>query len=467
MDTRHVAIIGGGLAGISAAWHLNKAGFRVTLFEARSRLGGRARSFREPHIGTEVDLCQHIALGCCTEFLRFCRELQLLSLFEPSRTLHFIDQVGRVHRFCASRWLPPPLHLLPAVTGLRFLSVKDRWKLLQGMHHLARGHSSAGQSTMGEWLRTNGQTTKLVEDFWTPVLISALSENVEDVPVAVARKVLVEGLMATRDGHQLWIPTLPLSSIFDDAVSRRLAEVGVIVAKGAVVRAISQNGAQLAVHLARGTRTFDGIVLAVPWRVALKILPAGWRESILPGWFERVHGSGQGMDACAITGIHLWFDRPCFSLPHAVLLGRRSQWVFRPGFSQKRENHGELGEVRTVPPNASEESWYCEIVVSASHRMPRMTPDEWVAMAVDDLKAVFPAAREARLLYGRVATEPAAVLSPREEWDRIRPPQMTAVPGLALAGDWTATGWPGTMESAVRSGIAAARALRSQLPSQS
>jgi len=315
---------------------------------------------------------------------------------------------------------------------------------------------------MGAWLRMHGQSSALVENFWTPILISALSEHVEDVPVAIARKVLVEGLMATRDGYQLWVPKLPLSSIFDDLLTTRLTEAGIVIIKNAVVRGICQKDTLWDVHLPRETRSFDGIVLAVPWRSALKILPAGWHEVILPGWAERLRRDEKTMDACAITGVHLWFDRPCFSLPHAVLLARRSQWVFRPPFAgatpARIVSGGKHGPSAQAPDNA----WYCQIVVSASHRMPRMTPEEWVAMAVDDLQAVFPAAREARLLHGRAVTEPVAVLSPTEEWERLRPPQVTSLPGLVLAGDWTATGWPGTMESAVRSGIAAAQAIASR-----
>lgn len=459
-DTRRVAIVGGGLAGLSAAWYLSKSGLPVTLFEASSRLGGRARSFEERHIGCEVDTCQHIALGCCTQFFEFCRELQILPYFERHQTLYFVDTTGQIHRFCPSRWLFPPLHLLPAVAKLRFLRPADRWRLLRGMSRLWRASTKDFWSTMGEWLRANGQTAALVEHFWTPILISALSETLEYIPVVIARKVLVEGLLSTRDGYQLWTPTRPLSHIFDGEVSTRLATAGVAIVKGAVVKGIRQKDTSWTLCFASGEeQTFDGIVLAVPWRTAIRLLPPQLRESVFSGWVERLHPLSDAQDACAITGIHLWFDRPCLSLPHAILLGRHSQWVFRPHFGQKVPVQEAPDGRSALGVTGDRHACYYQIVVSASHRMPRLTVDEWLKVAVEDVKAVFPSAREARLLHGRVVTEPAAVLSPSEEWQRLRPAQMTRFVGLALAGDWTATGWPGTMESAVRSGLAAAQAM--------
>lgn len=443
---RHVAIIGGGLAGISAAWYLRKAGFRVTIFEARHRLGGRARSFCDRQIGNEVDTCQHIALGCCTKFLQFCRELDILSHWERHRTFYFVDQTGRVHRFCPSRWLFPPLHLLPAVARLEFLGIRDRLNLLRGMYRLARKKGFDRGSTMGPWLAMNRQTPTLIESFWMPILVSALSERLEDIPVTIARKVLVDGLMASRHGYELWVPRVPLSSLFDTMISTRLEQAGITLVKGTIVKRIYRNETHWVLHLtSECPLTFDGMILALPWRAALKVLPPEVRTRVLPGWAERLDDVHTRADGCAITAVHLWFDRPCFSWPHAVLLGRRSQWVFRPSFAEKMDG------------------WYCQVVVSASHCMPKMTAQEWINTAVDDLRAVFPAAREAILLHGRVVTEPSAVLSPTTEWNQIRPPQVTPLPGLVLAGDWTATDWPGTMESAVRSGIAAAQAVRSQL----
>ncbi|MGQ9769972.1 MAG: hydroxysqualene dehydroxylase HpnE [Thermogutta sp.] len=450
------------MAGISAAWYLRKAGFQVTIFEARHRFGGRARSFYDSRMGNEVDTCQHIALGCCTAFLHFCRETRLLSFWERHRTFYFVDRAGQVHHFSPSRWLIPPLHLLPAVAQLRFLSLADRVSLLKGLYRLSREKESDHHTTMGEWLPTHRQSPYLIENFWTPILVSAVSERIEDIPLAVARKVLVEGLMATRDGFQLWVPTLPLSRLFDEAISTRLGEIGINLVKGAIVKSVCQRELLWKVELAHGsTLTFDGVVMAVPWRTALRVLPRELRNRVLPHWEERIQDSQGRNDSCAITAVHLWFDLPCFPWPHAVLLGRRSQWVFRPGFVRNTGlPRGASGHVNTgITANAN--AWICQTVVSASHRLPKMTPEQWITVAVEELKAVFPAARKATFLHGRVVTEPAAVLSPAEEWNRLRPPQATSVPGLVLAGDWTATGWPGTMESAIRSGIAAAEAMTS------
>jgi len=459
----HVAIIGGGLAGISAAWYLRKTGIGVTIFEARHRLGGRVRSFYERQMGSEVDTCQHIALGCCTELLRFCREVGILSYWGRHRTLYFVDYAGQVHRFCPSRWLFPPLHLLPAVARLGFLSISERVNLLRGMHRLSRKKGFDSCSTMGEWLPMNRQTPALMERFWEPILVSALSEKIENIPVAAARKVLVDGLMATRNGYELWVPNVPLSDLFDRKISLRLEEAGITLAKGRIVRRINRDETGWVIHLTDGgSLTFDGIVLAIPWRAALKVLFPEFHAKVLPGWAERLEDPRTRADSCAITAVHLWFDRPCFPWPHAVLLGRSSQWVFRPSFTETNDVQSRSVDRDGPPVKTYPDTWYCQVVVSASHCMPKMTAEEWIRLAVDDLKAVFPAVRGATLIHGRVVTEPAAVLSPTWEWNQLRPPQVTPLPGLVLAGDWTATDWPGTMESAVRSGIAAAEAMASQ-----
>jgi squalene-associated FAD-dependent desaturase len=459
----HVAIIGGGLAGISAAWYLIKAGLRVTIFEARHRLGGRVRSFYERQMGSEVNTCQHIALGCCTEFLRFCREVGILSYWERHRTLYFVDYEGQVHRFCPSRWLFPPLHLLPAVARLGFLTLRERVNLLKGMYRLSRGKGLDSRATMGEWLPRNRQTPALIERFWEPILVSALSEKIEDIPVAAARKVLVDGLMATRHGYELWAPNIPLSDLFDGMISPRLEEAGIILAKGRIVRRISRDETGWVIDLADGgPLTFDGIVLAVPWRTAIKVLSPEFHAKVLPGWAERLEDPHTRAESCAITAVHLWFDQACFSWPHAVLLGRSSQWVFCPSFTRANDARSQTVDRDRLPIKTYPDAWYCQVVVSASHGMPKMTAQEWIRLTVDDLKAVFPAARGATLIHGRVVTEPAAVLSPTWEWNQLRPSQVTPLAGLVLAGDWTATDWPGTMESAVRSGIAAAETMASQ-----
>ncbi|GIX01963.1 MAG: phytoene dehydrogenase [Thermogutta sp.] len=462
-----VAVVGGGLAGLATAWFLRHTGCQVTLFEARRVLGGRVRSVTDPEMGQTIDTCQHVALGCCTEFLRFCREMNALDLFVRHRTLFFTDGAGKICRFRAARGLPAPFHLLPTLLRFTLVSPSERLVLLRAAWTLWRGgsdpaHTSADEMTEAFLLRT-GQSERLLRMFWGPLLVSATSETLDRIPLPLTRMIIREVFIKNRYGHELWIPRVPLSVLCDVHFRGRLETAGVRILSGRSVRGISRCNNTWCLHFANGqTENFVAVVLAVPWWVAARLLPAEMATELLPGW--PTCRSRTSPEACAITGVHLWFDRPGFSLPHAVLPYALSQWVFRPPFADisRGESADTLGDSSSAKP-----LWYCHVVISASHRLAPGSPEEWRERVVRELRATFSPLQSAQLLASRVITEPAAVLSPGREWDHRRPPQDTGVPGLVLAGDWTATGWPGTMESAVRSARLASAAVSKFLQSLS
>lgn len=454
-----VAVVGGGMAGLSAAWFLTQGSHRVTLFEARHTLGGRVRSITDLVTGMVIDTCQHVVLGCCTEFLAWCRDLQLLDCFERHGRFYFVQEGQQTGVLEAPRSLPAPLHLLVALMRFPLLSAGEKWRLLAAAWRLARSRSPGApvceHQMTDEFLRSTGQTRRVVDTFWAPLLISAASETLENIPVALARQIVREMFFAHRNGHQLWLPRIPLSELCDRRIRRALEKKGVRIECGVPLRAVtrSDHGWQL-LFSGQQVEVFDAVVLAVPWWVARRLLPQEVSECVFHGWPEQTH-QRKSPEAAAISGVHLWFDRPGFDLPHAVLPGRLAQWVFRPAFALPCP--GEL--------KAEEDPWYCHVVISAAHRLLPETAEECIAQVVADLRACFPALRVAQLRHARLITEPAAVLSPRPEWWQRRPTQETGFPGLVLAGDWTATGWPGTMESAVRSGKQAASELaRNMLP---
>ncbi|WP_347242895.1 hydroxysqualene dehydroxylase HpnE [Thermogutta sp.] len=461
-----VAIVGGGLAGLATAWFLRNTDCEITLFEARRVLGGRVRSVRDPEIGQTVDTCQHVALGCCTEFLRFCREMHALDLFIRHRTLFFADYSGKICRFQAVRGLPAPFHLLPSVFRFSLVSPAERLALLRASWTLWKEGGKRSQQCRAEmtqpFLRRTGQSEKLVRIFWSPLLVSATSETLDRIPLSLTRMIVREVFIKNREGHELWIPRVPLSVMCDVHFRRRLEGVGVRIISGRSVRGISRCNNTWCLHFADGqTENFAAVVLAVPWWVAARLLPTELVNKILPNW--PTSRSRASPEACAITGVHLWFDRPGFSVPHAVLPYALSQWVFRPPFAET---------LRTESVNTSGDShfaaspWYCHVVISASHRLTLGPPEECRDRVVRELQQTFAPLRSAKLLASRVITEPAAVLSPHPDWDDRRPPQDTGVPGLVLAGDWTATGWPGTMESAIRSARLASTVVSKFLQAQ-
>jgi len=435
-DRPHVVVVGGGLAGLAAAAALSSTDVRVTVLEARRRVGGRAASFEDPVAGGLVDACQHVAMGCCTNFLDLCRQAGLSDALRRDRTLWFIGPDGDRAACTPSRMLPAPMHLTPLLLGMRHFSLAEKLALGMGMLKLARYREPAqgGADTTGdtalEWLHTVGQPERVIRLFWQPVLESALGESIDLVSTAAARKVAVDAFLAHRDAADMFVPTEPLGSLFGDRLVAWLEARGVTVETGRSVTAIERDAAGRAVAVLHGDgRTpCDAVIIALPWRQAARVVP-----DLVPAADETFVGS-------PITAVHLWFDRDCIDLPHAVLVDRVSQWVFRPDEAEGRQ------------------PGYCQVVISASRGLLGGDREKLVATVVAELRETFPEARDAVLVDARVVTDPTAVLSVRPGVDAFRPAAVTAVRNLFLAGDWTATGWPSTMEGAVRSGRLAAGA---------
>ncbi len=289
--------------------------------------------------------------------------------------------------------------------------------------------------TMAALLRGQGQSEEAIELFWNVVLLSALSESIDRIAVPVARKVFVDGMMASRDAYVMYLPTEPLGPLLHRRAIGRLAEKGVALHNGSrVTQLLCSDERVTGIVLADGSRrTFDFVVSAVPWRQAYNLLKASLPAKYL-GFVDV-----DTLESAPITAVHLAFERPITPLPHAVLPGRLSQWLFA----------GPAGDgFQTY-----------QVVISASHALAGMAHEELICRIQAELAAAFPLAAKMRLLHARVVTQSHAIFSPLPGMEDHRPSQTTGIAGLALAGDWTATGWPATMESAVRSGYLAAECI--------
>ncbi len=430
----HVVIVGGGLAGLAAAAALVDSGTSVRLLEARRRAGGRAASFEDPVAGGLVDACQHVAMGCCTNFLDLCRQAGLADALRRDRTLWFIDPEDRRAACTPSRLLPAPLHLAPLLLGMRHFSLREKVALAHGMLALARWRAPVHEPrpTALAWLGGAGQPDRVIRLFWQPVIESALGESIDLVDVEAARKVCVDAFLAHREASDLYVPTVPLGSLFGIQLVDWLTSRGITIDSGSTVASLEReaDGRIVAVHTDRDRHPCDAVIVAVPWKAAARLVP-----DVVPSADEQLAGS-------PITAVHLWFDRDCIDLPHAVLVGRVSQWIFKPA-------DGPLG--------------YCQVVISASRGLLEGDRDRLGDMVVAEVRSAFPAARDAKLVASRIVTDPTAVLSVRPGVDAVRPAARTSVANLFLAGDWTATGWPSTMEGAVRSGRLAVAAAAEHL----
>jgi squalene-associated FAD-dependent desaturase len=435
-----VAIVGGGLAGLSAAAALSGAPCRVRLFEARRSLGGRAASFRDPATGELVDHCQHVGMGCCTNLVDFCRRTGIGEKFRRDRVMHFIGPDGRQYPFAAVDWLPAPLHLAPGFWGLKYLAVADRLSIARAFANLTRMRvvDDPNGPTIAEWLAANGQSPAAIDGFWRVILVSALGESLERSSLAAARKVIVDGFLSARESYQIDVPEAPLGELYGDRLARWLRERGVEVQLGSAVRHTSHEELPR-LALATGESVgADYVIVAVPWSKLTDVVD----RHVTQQW-PWVEAMAQ-LASAPITGVHLWFDRPIMNLPHAVLVGRLAPWIFNRGWRQASEDAT---------------GYYYQVVISASYALADRDRHEIAAQVCDELTSIWPEAVAARLLHGRVVTEQGAVFSPRPGLESLRPPQQTSCPRLFLAGDWTKTGWPATMESAVRSGYLAAEGV--------
>jgi zeta-carotene desaturase len=409
-----VIVAGGGLAGLAAAAALGSIGFEVHVHEARPFLGGRAASYPLSPSGENsehIDNCQHVLLRCCTNLLDFYRRCGVADRICFFDELYFVRPGGAVDVLKRGP-LPAPLHLFGSMVRFGALNWGEKISLVRTLLALRRERHRSGldRITMADWLDSKGQSRAAIDHFWRPILVSALNEQPERASALPAFQVFWQGMLQSGNGFEMGVPAVPLAELYSAALEARL-------------------GADVRVHLRSTIERIDPRDGAADFYVSA--VPFERIESLLPGLGLRL----ERFEHSPITGIHLWFDRPITKLPHAVLLDRTIQWMFRKSES------------------------YVQAVVSASRGLIPMSKSEIAALAHRELGDFFPAAREARMERAHVVKEVRATYSAVPGLEAERPRAGTRYPNVFLAGDWTASGWPATMEGAVRSGYLAAEAV--------
>jgi squalene-associated FAD-dependent desaturase len=460
-------VIGAGLAGLAAAHALALDGASVALLERRPGIAGRAYSYEHPALHEVVD-SQHVVLGCCSNLLNLCRVTGADAKLRWYDELVFLETNGN-RSTMRPGILPAPSHQTMSLLRAPMLGVRDKLAIARGMLGFLQGYPEDDRESFANWLRRTGQTDRAIRHFWEPVVIGALNDGFENCSVKYAGKVFHESFLRSPKAGRLGIPAAPLSDFFAPVLSDAQRRGLTMHEKAAAIRIESLPDNAWRVHAADGS-TCDArnIILATNFHQTREL----WNASRLPAepsWLQAgqeqttyqqategqanseyataVHARSSGPPrflSAPITTIHLWYDREITPLDHAVLLDTRIQWIFHKS------------RIRRWP---AEQGSYVELVISASWPELKQSRDEILQPALDELALFFPAARTVHLRKSAILKEARATFSVVPGLDRLRPTQQTELHGLFLAGDWTATEWPSTMEGAVRSGRLAAGAV--------
>jgi squalene-associated FAD-dependent desaturase len=341
----------------------------------------------------------------------------------------------------APTFLPAPLHVTPSFLKFKFLNARDKFALSRALASLVVGAPEDDGRSFQDWLLQHHQTPAAIERFWKPILVSALSEDLDRISISYAAQVVRESMKAPI-ARRMGIPSVPLTHLYDAASAYITARGGSVRLRSSV-QAVTPSDTGFRLLIQDAEEHFDYGVLAVPFDWARKLLGDS------PGSKELKEKISH-FTTSPITGVHLWFDRQISDLPHAVLLDRTIQWMFHKSMLlSASESRGGVASPAS----------YVELVISSSKSLINKSRQEIIDLALAELREFFPAAREANLVKATVIKEVNATFSPTPGIDRYRPGNVTPWPRLFLAGDWTATGWPATMEGAVRSGYLAAEAL--------
>ena len=441
-DGRDLVVVGGGLAGLAAAVTAVDAGWRVTLLESRARLGGATHSFTRAFEGGElvVDNGQHVFLRCCKAYRDFLRRLDVDAdcFLQPRLDVPVVDPATGKRANLRRDRLPAPLHLARALARYRVLTPIERARAIWGALRLRgvdREAASSDQQTLGSWLRAHKQTTATVERLFDVFTVATLNARADEASLRLGAMVFQDGLLRDAGACDIGYSRVPLGNLHGDAAHRALTEAGAQVLTHMRVRAIDQVDRHWLVRTDSRDFEADAVVLATPHDITSSLLPVdavGHDFAAAPA----------ALDASPILNVHVIYDRTVLTEPFVAAVDSPVQFVFD----------------RTHASGLTS-GQYVAVSVSAA--------DAWIDRPVAELRDVFlpeiarvlPAAASAVVRDFFVTRERTATFRPAPGSGASRLGTVTPARGLLLAGAWTDTGWPATMEGAVRSGVAAARAL--------
>ncbi len=440
MTGRRVVVVGGGLAGVTAALRCADAGCEVTLFEAKPWLGGLTYSFRRGELS--VDNGQHVFLRCCDRYLAFLDRLGVADqvtlqprLDVPVRSA----QSGATARLQRSG-LPAPLHLARSLAGYRLLSPRERLGIVTAalaMRSVDADDPKTDEQSFGSWLAAKGQSARSVEALWELIGIATLNARADQASLALAATVFQQGLLDRADAGDVGWATVPLGRLHGEAMSAALASAGVQVHSRRRVNGVDHLSSGWSVRTGTEDVVADSVVVAVPPPIAEQVLPDGVL-GVPSGW-------AAALGSAPIVNVHVVYDSQVLDEPFLAAVDSPVQWVF-----DRTEQSG------------LRDGQYVALSLSAAQGIIDTRTAVLRDQLLPELARLLPSAARAGVEEVFVTREREATFHPAPGTARFRPAQQTTAPGLFVAGAWTATGWPATMEGAVRSGEAAAAALLAQ-----
>lgn len=438
--SKHVVIVGGGLSGLAAGVALAPQGIRVTILEQKPALGGRAYSFKDHVTGDTIDNGQHVLIAGYDRTMHFLETIGTRSLLRIQRapSLFFHHRQRGFQEFRLPL-LPSPFNLLIGILQCRLFSLPDRFRLLRAGLSIrslsAADEREIASQTIMQWLRDVGQSDECIRSFWEPVAVSMMNERIEKASARVFVRALRKAFLGRSGDAALALPTVGLSQLYVDGAKHFITLYGGEISCNADVVGVSVDASlSTGVKLKSGDGVqADAIILAVPPH---KVVP------MLPDQLKQTLSSVANLDSAPIVSIHLWFDEEFMEHEFVGLIGKRIQWLFN-----KRKINNEHGKGAHV-----------SAVISGAYGFVDKTKDELVKIAVDDIREVY------RNLHGEpfhavVVREKSATYSSSPETECLRPSNETEISNLFLAGDWTATGYPATIEGAILSAERASRGV--------
>jgi squalene-associated FAD-dependent desaturase len=436
-----VAVIGGGLAGITAALRCLDAGAEVTLYEGRPKLGGLTHSFRRGNL--DVDNGQHVFLRCCTAYQDLLGRLGVADQVTLQERLDIPVRAPGLARNARLRrnGLPAPLHLGASLLRYPLMDTTQRLRFVRAalaMRAIRRDDPAVDARSFGDWLAEHKQDRATIDAMWDLVGIATLNAAADNASLALAAMVFQVGLLTDAGAADIGWASVPLQRLHGDAAVRALEMNGAAVCVGAKVDVVEPRERRWLVGAKGGEQLVDAVVMAVPPAATERLAPAG-SVALEPGYAAKLGTS-------PIVNVHVVLDRHVLDTPFVAGVGTPIQWVFDRTVQSGLRDTGQGGQYLAVSVSAADDFIDLPVATLRERLLPELT-------------ALLPAVARAEIVDFFVTREREATFRPAPGSGALRPPATTRAPGLFLAGAWTDTGWPATMEGAVRSGDAAAAAL--------